>query len=68
SFKNKNGIYKVVEENADFIEWGRVWDSYNDKYTAFEIDHLIPESKGGPTHPINLVLACQRCNRSKGVR
>ena len=29
-------------------------------------DHVIPESKGGPTTFDNLVLACQKCNQDKG--
>jgi len=30
-----------------------------------EFDHVYPESKGGPSTPENLVLACRPCNRSK---
>ena len=33
-----------------------------------ELDHIVPESKGGPTRPGNLVLACRRCNQRKGNR
>ena len=34
----------------------------------FEIDHIIPWSRGG-THEIeNLTLACKPCNRSKGAK
>jgi hypothetical protein len=36
--------------------------------TPLEFDHVIPEIAGGPTSPENLVLACRRCNRSKGWR
>jgi 5-methylcytosine-specific restriction endonuclease McrA len=28
-------------------------------------DHVIPQSKGGPTTPDNLVPACSRCNHLK---
>ncbi len=35
---------------------------------AFEIDHIIPISKGGGVSRDNLVLACRHCNRSKGDR
>lgn len=34
----------------------------------FEWDHVIPEFLGGPTTPDNLVIACRRCNRSKGIK
>ena len=33
---------------------------------AMEFDHVVPESKGGPSTPENIVIACRRCNRSKG--
>jgi hypothetical protein len=33
-----------------------------------EIDHIIPESRGGPTEEDNLWLACWRCNRFKSQR
>lgn len=31
-------------------------------------DHVIPESKGGPTTLDNLQTMCRRCNSRKGVR
>lgn len=34
--------------------------------SGLEIDHSTPESAGGETKANNLVLACRRCNRSKG--
>ncbi len=33
-----------------------------------EIDHIIPESLGGPTEENNLWLACSLCNDHKGDR
>ena len=30
-----------------------------------EIDHIIPESRGGLTVIENLILVCSNCNRSK---
>lgn len=33
-----------------------------------EIDHLIPESLGGPTEEDNLWLACSLCNLHRGNR
>jgi len=34
----------------------------------FEIDHMIPVSKGGLDVLSNLVVACFKCNRKKGKR
>lgn len=31
-------------------------------------DHIIPKSRGGLTHPENLVAVCKSCNSSKGVK
>lgn len=33
-----------------------------------EFDHVVPEVRGGQAVEDNVVLACQRCNRSKGFR
>lgn len=34
----------------------------------FEVDHVMPRSRGGLDVDTNCVCACQRCNRSKGDR
>ena len=36
--------------------------------TPMEIDHLIPQSLGGPTEEANLWLACSLCNDHKSSR
>ena len=40
----------------------------NEPKERLELDHIVPESKGGPTRVGNLVLACRRCNQRKGSR
>ena len=35
---------------------------------TFELDHIIPESAGGPTSLDNLCLSCPSCNRFKASR
>ena len=36
------------------------------KQNNLELDHVVPESKGGPSVVSNLVAACHRCNQRKG--
>lgn len=55
---------------------GRIWwakltngrPSFWVTFPGLELDHVVPESLGGTSDPENLVLACQRCNRSKGAK
>ena len=37
-------------------------------FKIFEVDHVIPSSKGGTNHLENLQLLCPHCNRVKGNR
>ena len=37
-------------------------------FRMFEVDHLIPRSRGGVDHIDNLQLLCAHCNRTKGDR
>lgn len=33
--------------------------------SGLHVDHVHPRSKGGSDHHLNLVTACERCNREK---
>jgi hypothetical protein len=35
-------------------------------WQQLEIDHIIPQSKGGRDAPLNKAVACHGCNRDKG--
>ena len=35
--------------------------------TEIHLDHVIPESKGGPTSVSNLQVTCGKCNLEKGI-
>ena len=37
-------------------------------FKIFEVDHIIPQKRGGTGHPENLQLLCGHCNRLKGDR
>lgn len=62
---SRESIPQIVRE---FI---RARDGNRCRYCAsdcgpFEIDHVMPWSRGGRNEEINLVLSCRTCNRSKG--
>ena len=37
-------------------------------FKIFEVDHVVPQSRGGGNHIDNLQLLCGHCNRIKGDR
>ncbi len=37
-------------------------------YRLFEVDHIVPQSRGGSDHIGNLQILCSHCNRIKGDR
>ena len=37
-------------------------------FKMFEVDHVVPRSRGGTDHKSNLQLLCSSCNRIKGDR
>ena len=53
-FRRQEGICNGCK--AKFPIWG------------FEVDHIVPQSRGGTDHPDNLQLLCAYCNRTKGDR
>ena len=38
------------------------------QFKIMEVDHVVPQSRGGSDHPENLQLLCPNCNRIKGDR
>ncbi len=40
----------------------------NFPFKVFEVDHMVPQSRGGTDHLGNLQLLCGHCNRTKGDR
>ena len=35
--------------------------------TEIHLDHVVPESQGGPTTVSNLQVTCRKCNLEKGI-
>ena len=43
------------------------WRAYDSEGNSFHFDHRRPFASGGTSGPENVVLACQKCNLSKGT-
>lgn len=50
------------------IVWNECAPSWPVLSGSLEFDHIVPESRGGPTTPENLTLACKPCNQRKGTK
>lgn len=47
---------------------GYVCTYCGDENGPFEVDHVVPVTRGGSNAPDNLCVACKPCNSSKGDR
>jgi len=58
---------KLVDREAVFERDGHTC-VYCGSTENSELDHVVPLSRGGPHCEDNLVVACRRCNASKGAK
>jgi hypothetical protein len=76
SKRRKQKIPAAFREQIWFRDYGRSfegkcptrWCTNTINVFDFQCGHNIPESKGGPTVPDNLIPICARCNMSMGDR
>jgi hypothetical protein len=76
SKRRKQKIPAAFREQIWFRDYGHTfegkcptkWCSNIINVFDFQSGHNIPESKGGPTIPDNLIPVCARCNMSMGDR
>jgi len=54
-----------VERSAILEAWGRKCSYCDKKGVSFEVEHIIPKSKGGSCLLENLCISCVPCNRKK---
>ncbi len=50
------------------MKWGYRCAYCQKQVTRWEVDHVIPRSRGGSNRVKNLALACHACNQAKGDR
>ena len=59
-FYTKDDIFRMIDEQ------GGLCPACNaDLANGYNVDHVIPVSRGGSNYPDNLQLLCPTCNRSK---
>lgn len=56
----------VIIRAKGYCEYCKIPKAYTTK--TFEIEHIIPTSKGGESILLNLALACGGCNSFKHIR
>jgi len=50
------------------LKWGYRCAYCHQEATRWEVDHIVPRSRGGSNRISNLALACHACNQDKGDR
>ena len=79
--KDSKRVYGTIPDNKTdsgfhfevFPETPRVFgfetrkSSSADRGVVVNIDHILPESKGGTLDPSNLRCVCEDCNLGKGI-
>lgn len=55
----------VAERASNQCEYCRCLSGFHSD--PFAVEHIIPESRGGPTNEGNLALSCSGCNSFKGA-
>lgn len=68
--KLKNGgTHTAADIRAQYnSQDGNCWWCGNKIIDVYHVDHIVPLSRGGSNAAGNLVIACPRCNLSKGAK
>ena len=66
--EGKYAICSYCGKRGRFIAGKKAWWVIEEGIAPFEVDHIIPVSRGGTNDYENLTLACRWCNRSKGAK
>lgn len=67
-FNAKGTHTKEDIERQYAAQKGQCYFCRRDVGDGYEVEHLVPLSRGGTDDPSNLVIACPDCNRQKGTK
>jgi 5-methylcytosine-specific restriction endonuclease McrA len=57
----------VAYTTGSAVRGNKSWRAYDAEGKSFHFDHKKPFASGGTSGPENIVLACAKCNLSKGT-
>jgi 5-methylcytosine-specific restriction endonuclease McrA len=63
--KNIEGVHTAEDIQKLYIEQDGLCNHCHTQLIKYDVDHIIPLSRGGSNWPTNLQLLCPHCNRSK---
>lgn len=66
--RERNAPGQITKADVDRqykAQRGKCWYCLCDISKKYEIEHMVPLSRGGTNYANNIVLACSKCNRSK---
>lgn len=64
--RNAKGVHTAADVAAQFTaQRGRCYWCGKKVGKKYDVDHVIPLSRGGSNGPDNIVIACPHCNRTK---
>jgi 5-methylcytosine-specific restriction endonuclease McrA len=61
-FEKTNGLCHICRKTLAFANYGK-----SDRRGRWQVEHSVPQAKGGTHHLNNLFAACPDCNQAKGV-
>ena len=56
------------DRKQQIVKWEYVINLFSEEGMMMTVDHIIPRSMGGKTHPYNLQVMCYKCNQQKGSK
>ena len=58
-------LYEKEIREYLLIKWNYHCAYCKEPSQRWEVDHILPRSRGGSDRPSNLVLSCHECNKTK---